>query len=201
MSTTARQLRNVIAASLAAGERPSDIAKREEVTEGYISQLRTDPDFQLLLAKYSNDTTTQQAYRDALIDSLQDRALEKLSLNFDKCTRTSNEILRVFKVTNEARRSGYLNTPESSKVVQVTLPIFLVKAADSVSYQTNEQNEVVEIDGRPLISQTSEDLLNSVANRRSRKEKEINSAPIRDQFVTNEISTIEDELSLDPNDF
>lgn len=155
------QIKKVIAMAMASGIDDAEIAERNGVTVSYLSQLRKDVSFDTMLASLRGEDTTSR--RNNLLDGIQDELLEAFAANTQKFVKSPRDAMNLFKLTNEAKREPTLaDKIKNSAIVVVQLPTHLTSDAKVIEHKTNENNEIIEVDGRPLITQTSEKLLESV---------------------------------------
>jgi hypothetical protein len=163
---SAAQLRKIIAVSLAAGVNAEEIAKSQGISASYISNLKNDPAFQALFAEMQGDVTAARNKRTMLMEEMQDTIIEVVHGNLPKYLKTTGDAMRLFKLLDEARRPTTAANG-AANVTVVNLPTFIISQTDEkvIDHKVNENNEVIEVAGRALVSQTSKKLLEN-ANQR-----------------------------------
>lgn len=169
-----QQLRRDIALNMAAGKKDSEIAELLGITQSYIAQLQNDAAFKAMLASYNGQEAEADILRDRKLDEIQDGVLEIIHGNIPIFVKSTKDAISLFKMANEAKRStGKLDrSTNANTVVQVNMPTFLINECTVVEHKTNENNEVIEVDGRALITQDSKTLtkeLDSFKERRTEK--------------------------------
>jgi hypothetical protein len=133
----------------------SQIATACGVSDSYISQLRQDPEITAQLAEVAISTTLEDKQFDSRVEKAESLALERIekSLGF----ANMGQALAAFKVLNSARkRQDSLPGQQAAGVtvnVNLTLP-----ATASARYITNSNNEIVEVEGKTMISATVKSL-------------------------------------------
>jgi predicted transcriptional regulator len=130
---------------------PSQVAAILGVTESAISQLMADPDFAEAVAASSQGAAAADLEHDNRIDAIESRLLDNLEsrANFANFQQS----MQAFKILNGAKRrqdTKVHNTLQQGGVtVNLTLPESLIPR-----YVLNAQAEVVEVDGKTMISAT-----------------------------------------------
>lgn len=127
---------------LGSGVQPVQVAAAIGVSEGYISQLLSDEQFQLAVAQKRYDSLLAASARDASYDTIEDELLQKLKTSLAFMTKTG-EILAAIKVINGAKRRGATSTvgaSSQSQVVQLVLP-----AGVRARFAQDAQGQVVEV--------------------------------------------------------
>jgi len=129
----------------------------------YISQLMADPGFaeEVMLARIEQGERTVGMDRKA--DDIEGVLLDKLKRALPMMVKPS-EILRAYQVLNQAKR----RVPQDSvghgtggaTIVQIRIP---ERAA--LRFKVDSTNEVIEVDGRPLVTMPSVDLLKRLSVR------------------------------------
>lgn len=128
------------------------------VSESYISQLRADPE----VVDSLSAAGPQQAELSA-VDKAFDSKLELAeSLALDRIERSlgfanMGQALAAFKVLNGARKRKDGAMPGTASGVTVNVTLTLPQTA-SARYVTNSSNEIVEVEGKTMISATAKSL-------------------------------------------
>jgi len=127
------------------------IAAAVGVDPSYISQLKADPEVQARIAELqatSSSPNSKSQEFDELLDKAELLALEKIerSLHF----ATFGQALAAFRILNGARRRLAPEiAPETLATVTVTLTL---PPKNLTPYILNTKSEIVEVEGRTLLS-------------------------------------------------
>lgn len=134
---------------LAQGIPTEQIAAAVGCDASYISQLKADPDVQAQVVAHSAESTVRDANFDDAVEEAEELALERIkkSLPFANLGQS----LAAFRVLNSARRRKDGPAVSSAVTVNVTLTL---PASALPRYVTNASNEIVEVEGRTLVSAT-----------------------------------------------
>lgn len=126
----------------------------------YISQLMSQDDFREAVIKLRMQSLTAATERDRKIDSIEDQLITQLEATVQYLVKPT-EIARTFMMVNAAKRRGvpsHESTIINNNIVNLQIPTVVLK-----QFQRNGLNEVVEVEGRPLITINSAELLRKVA--------------------------------------
>jgi len=145
----------------------AQIAEQLHVTAGYISQLQSDTSYQTLLAKFTaasrlNKQATYQVIDDNY-DQLEKRFSSMLIENEDIYLRSmlaKPQLLNQFmKNLNQMTRraAGEQGGLVPDAYIEVNLPNFITEVAVGQA-EHNTNNEVIAVDGEPLLSMPSKQL-------------------------------------------
>ena len=134
---------------LSAGIRPTNVAEAVGVTESYISQIAEECKDQILAARATR--TSQHIQHDLTLDTVEDRALGRLSQVLNTVTDPM-KLAGVFKVLNGAKRrhESLGNQQSTATVVELELPQIA-----KVAIRMNTQKQVIEVGGRSMITMQS----------------------------------------------
>jgi len=130
----------------------------------YISQLMSDEDFRSRVLALRIESLTADTQRDRAIDEIEDVLIEKLKAGLDFLVSTK-DILRAYAVINAAKRRGAKATDTTvvnNNIVNLILPRIIVQ-----KYTVSRTGEVVEVEGKPLVTIPAQRLL---ADRKQRDE-------------------------------
>lgn len=136
-----------IMSARAAGIRTGEIARAAGVSPGAISQR---------LAAVSENSGTAPATasaHDSAYDSLELRALAQLERTLAIVVDPLKLIRIVDSLNHARRRGGALAESSTSTSIQLVLPTIIQN-----KIVLNSKNEVIEVDGRPLVTATPESL-------------------------------------------
>jgi hypothetical protein len=134
---------------LAQGIPTEQVAAAVGCDPSYISQLKADPDVQAQVAAQSAKSSVADANFDEAVAQAEELALERIkkSLPFANLGQS----LAAFRVLNSARRRKDGPAVGTAVTVNVTLTL---PASALPRYVTNASNEIVEVEGRTLVSAT-----------------------------------------------
>lgn len=131
----------------------SQIAAAVGCDESYISQLKADPEIQSQIAAQSAAATVRDSDFDETLERAEELALGKIekSLQF----ANMGQALSAFRILNTARRRKDGPVVNGGVTVNVTLTL---PANALPRYVTNSNNEIVEVEGKTLVSATPRSL-------------------------------------------
>ena len=159
---------------LAQGISPVQVATTIGVTESYISQLMGDEDFRAALEAHRVQRTKEDLAFDAQLERTEKSYLDRIEEK-SKCANLQQS-MQAFKILNGARRrkDGTIIQQQNTinAVVNIQLPQFAVP-----QYVVNAKNEIIEVEGKPMISATPRRLDEILAER-----KGIEAVPGRQQL-------------------
>ncbi len=144
-STTRNQALQLLAQNVA----PSQVAAALGVTESAISQLLSQEDFSAELESVRVAATAEDLRYDERLDTAESDALA----NIEGKLRFANmqQSLQAFKILNTARRRKESRVAAQQTgggvVVNITLPTAIVP-----QYVTNPKNEIIEVEGKTMVS-------------------------------------------------
>jgi hypothetical protein len=140
---------------LAQGIPTSQIAMAAGCDESYISQLKADPEIQAQMAQHAAEVTIKDMNFDETLESAEELALSRIqkSLGF----ANMGQALSAFRILNTARRRK--DGPAVSGAVTVNVNLTLPASA-LPRYVPNANNEIVEVEGKTLVSATPRGLDN-----------------------------------------
>jgi transcriptional regulator with XRE-family HTH domain len=133
---------------LAKGIPTSQVAAALGVDDSYISQLRADEDVQAMIAAKQAAHSEADCKFDETLERAEMLALEKIEKNMQFATL--GQALAAFRILNGARkRTDPIVHPDSpvSVTVNLTLP-----ATALPQYITNSKSEIIEVEGKTMIS-------------------------------------------------
>jgi hypothetical protein len=136
---------------LAQGISTSQVAAAIGCDDSYISQLRADPEVQQQIAEMTATQTLADITFDSMLEQAESLALEKIEKNLPFATL--GQAMAAFRVLNGARRrkDGVATPGDGSVTVNVSLTL---PANAMPRYVTNAQSEIVEVDGKTMVSAT-----------------------------------------------
>jgi transcriptional regulator with XRE-family HTH domain len=134
---------------LAQGIPANQVAETIGVSESYISQLMSEEDFAAQLQTVKVQAAQEDLDYDKRIDKAEEVFLERIESK--SAFANLQQSLQAFKVLNTAkrRRDSRVQTPgvQIGQIVNITVPISVLP-----QYKTNAQNEIVEVEGKTMVS-------------------------------------------------
>lgn len=152
-----------VVSMLAQGISPVQVATTIGVSESYISQLMGDEDFRAALESHRVARTKEDLEFDSQLERTEKTYLDKIE---DKAKFANlQQSMQAFKILNGARRRKDGAIVGSHTQVGVVVNIQLPQSAIP-QYVVNGKNEIVEVDGKTLVSATPRRLDEILAARR-----------------------------------
>ena len=125
--------------------------------ESYISQLMSDEAFAAEVSAAKAANFDRHAAQDDSLDAQEAKALEKVAQLIPFITRPGDAV-RAFQILNSARRrtqnGASLAQQQPSTIVNIAIP-----QVARVSMLADHQKQVIEVDGRPLITMPAKELV------------------------------------------
>ena len=162
MSTSNNLGKEQIISMLAQGIPTSQIAAALGVDDSYISQLKADPEVQQQVAEQAAAVTLKDMEFDELLESAEEKALERIEKNIHFANM--GQALAAFRVLNGAKKRREASLTALSGTTAVTVNLTL-PAINVVNYTTNRNNEIVEVEGKTMISASVRSLDSILAQR------------------------------------
>lgn len=162
MSTSNNLGKEQIISMLAQGIPTSQIAAALGVDDSYISQLKADPEVQQQVAEQAAAATVKDLAFDELLESAEEKALERIEKNIHFANM--GQALAAFRVLNGAKKRREASLTALSGTTAVTVNLTL-PAINIVNYTTNRNNEIVEVEGKTMISASVRSLDSILAQR------------------------------------
>lgn len=139
---------------LAQGIPTSQVAAAVGVSDSYISQLKADEEVQRQIAEKQAAHSIADSNFDNTLARAEELALEKIEKNLPFANM--GQALAAFRILNGARRRKDDLVQKDSTVsvtVNLTLP-----ANNIPRYITNQANEIIEVEGKTMISASAKTL-------------------------------------------
>lgn len=137
---------------LKAGVPTGAIADAVGCDPSYVSQVKSDPDVAAQIAAARIDSVEEAVLHDDILDRTELKALQRIERSLPSAN--FSQALAAYKILNAAARK---NAPQSSQQnlgthihVSLTLP-----ASALPNYVKNAQNEIIEVDGRTMVTATT----------------------------------------------
>lgn len=181
-------LRARILSLLAAGVSQGSTALACGVTDGYVSQLLTEPEFLQALTDSRVEKVETAIAHDSKIEDIEAKALKALGEKVP-FVRNAMEAAKIFQILNNAKkRSGPAASESTGGAGAQQVNIVLPRAAQ-VAIQLNSNNQVVEVAGRSMATLPSRALPSLAAERIAAKDT-AQAANILDKIASKEHMTI-----------
>ena len=140
---------------LGQGVSPSQAAAALGVSESQISQYLSDEDFAAELAAQRASATAEDLAYDEKLDRVEEEFLGRIEQK--AAFANLQQSLQAFKILNVAkRRKDSRIAPTSTgggTIVNITIPIAVIP-----QYITNSKNEIVEVEGKTMVSASPKQL-------------------------------------------
>ena len=134
---------------LGQGVSPSQAAAALGVSESQISQYLSDEDFSAALQAQRASATAEDLAYDEKLDRVEEEFLGRIEQK--AAFANLQQSLQAFKVLNGAkRRKDSRIAPQSTgsgTIVNITIPVAVIP-----HYVTNSKNEIVEVEGKTMVS-------------------------------------------------
>ena len=140
---------------LASGLKTSEIATACGCSDSYVSQLKQTHEEQLALIKAEKQNAKVQKQEDdfrfdTLLERAEQLALERIERNLPMAN--FGQSMAAFRILNTARRRNDVNVV-SNETVNVTVNLTLPQNTVP-QYVTNQKNEIIEVEGKTMLSAT-----------------------------------------------
>lgn len=142
-----------VASFLAQGVGVTEIALAVGCDPSYITQLKTDPEVVTLITEHRAAMTAEDVAFDATLERSEQRALEQVEAKLPFAN--FGQSLQAFKVLNSARKRR--DGPEDN-ASNVTTVVLVLPERHLPKYITNQSNEIIEVEGRTMITATPKSL-------------------------------------------
>lgn len=154
---------------LAQGIPTSQVAAAVGVSDSYISQLKADEEVQRQIAERQAAHSIADSNFDDTLERAEAMALEKIEKNLPFANM--GQALAAFRILNSARRRKDEFVQKDTAVsvtVNLTLP-----ANNIPKYITNQANEIIEVEGKTMISASAKTLDQILAARSGPDHKQL----------------------------
>lgn len=157
MAVSRDQVRDLLGQGLA----NEIVAAAVGCSPSYITQLLADETFSSEVTALRISKLSKANARDDRLGAIEDKLINNLENAVDtRQIHKPQDILRAFQVVNMAKRrgveSGIGENRLNGGVVNLTLPVTVINA---VQIRTNSANEVIEVDGKSLLTIAPEQLV------------------------------------------
>jgi hypothetical protein len=160
-------MKEKIVEMLGAGVTPVQVALACGVTEGYISQLLSDPVVEEQVKSLRVHKAAAYVEHDAALDTDEEAARKIVRRHIDNNFLKPMEALKYFQVLNAARRKsdshGNTQVPTST-VVQLNLP-----PAAAVQFKLTVDKQVIEIDGRSMTTMPAQQVTKMLREKKAQE--------------------------------
>lgn len=136
----------------------TNVAMAVGCEESYISQLMSDEAFRTEVQNLKAANFSKFTESDDALDAAEAKALKKVAQLVDFVTKPG-EAARCFQILNAARRRVSDSTAAAQAAPSTIVNISLPQVA-RVAMLTDHNKQVIEVDGRPLITMSAKQLVN-----------------------------------------
>jgi hypothetical protein len=154
---------------LGSGLSPEIVGTTLGCASEYIHQLLAEDDFRQRVTALRIEALTADTARDKNIDEIEDSLIAKLKENIDYLVSTK-DILRAFVFVNAAKRRGVKAT--DGTVINNTVVNLMLPPAIIQKFATNRLGEVIEVEGKSLVTVSPQELLAKRKQKQSQNEDE-----------------------------
>lgn len=139
---------------LAQGIPTSQVAAAVGVSDSYISQLKADEEVQRAISERQAAHSIADSNFDDTLERAESLALEKIEKNLPFANM--GQALMAFRILNSARRR---KDELIQKDTAVSVTVNLTLPANNIpKYITNQANEIIEVEGKTMISASAKTL-------------------------------------------
>lgn len=154
---------------LAQGIPTSQVAAAVGVSDSYISQLKADEEVQRQIAERQAAHSIADSNFDSTLERAEAMALEKIEKNLPFANM--GQALAAFRILNSARRR---KDELIQKDTAVSVTVNLTLPANNIPrYITNQANEIVEVEGKTMLSASVKTLDQILAARSGTDHKQL----------------------------
>ena len=154
---------------LAQGIPTSQVAAAVGVSDSYISQLKADEEVQRQIAEKQAAHSIADSNFDSTLERAEAMALEKIEKNLPFANM--GQALAAFRILNSARRR---KDELIQKDTAVSVTVNLTLPANNIPrYITNQANEIVEVEGKTMLSASVKTLDQILAARSGTDHKQL----------------------------
>lgn len=139
---------------LSQGISTAQVAAACGVSESYISQLRADPEVREQIHEKRAADSLEDVKFDQSLEAAESIALEKIQRGLQFANM--GQAIAAFRILNAAKKRT-VTAEQQDTNVGVTVNLVLPAAA-ATKYVVNRQNEIVEVEGKTMISATAKTL-------------------------------------------
>jgi len=150
---------------------PSQAANAVGCSEGYISQLLADEEFSADVIGHRIALLQSQASRDQKYDSIEDKLIEGLEMKVQQgiALWKPDVILRAIHTINGVKRRN-AGQEQSVSAPSMIINLILPQVAYR-QFQVNNENEVISVGDKALVSMPASSLLNMVKQSKDSQEE------------------------------
>ena len=140
---------------LSQGISTAQVAAACGVSESYISQLRADPEVREQIHEKRAADTLEDIKFDSSLEAAENMALEKIQRGLPFANM--GQAIAAFRILNAAKKRTGGPAEQQDSALSVTVNLTLPAAA-ATRYVVNAKNEIVEVEGKTMISATAKTL-------------------------------------------
>ena len=153
-------MREQLKALLGNGVSPSQAAAAVGCQPSYVSQLLAETDFATEVANLRVNKLQEATQRDSNYDKLEDKLLAKLEDLLPFMVRPA-DVLKALVAVNAAKRRGAA-AEDASKAGVTNIVVLQLPQAVKAAFVQNDRREVIEVEGRPLVTIDGQSLLQNL---------------------------------------
>ena len=166
MAITADKIRDLLGTGLS----NETVASTIGVHPSYISQLMSEESFYNEVIELRTKNLAAASVRDRGIDGLEDTLIKKLKDAVEHMYKPQ-DLLRAFAVINSAKRRG--TTVEQGVVVNNQVVTLRLSKTIVNNFKTNDHGEVVEVEGRTLVTMPAASLVKDLIAKEAKENPEL----------------------------
>lgn len=133
------------------GFRQVEIAKAVGVEESYVSQVLSTPEYAALVEQFAVAQSEENEKFDEKLDKVEATALDIVSRKLNMATNLRDALNAATRLNAMKRRR---DTAPATRAPQATIVPLILPQVVAVKYIANQQSEIVEVEGRTMLSAT-----------------------------------------------
>lgn len=126
----------------------------------YITQLMSGEEFAARVVELRTEALSANTKRDRKIDSVEDKLLSKVEDAVDLLYKP-NDLIRAVSTINAMKRRG-VSSQDSLQINNTVVNLMIPKVV-IMNFTKNSQGEVIEVEGKSLVTMPSNQLLENLA--------------------------------------
>lgn len=127
----------------------------------YITQLMSVEEFSSKVIALRTAALSANSKRDRKIDAVEDKLIDKVEQSVDLLYKPL-DLIRAATAVNAMKRRGV--SAQDALHVQNTVVNLMIPQVVVMNFTKNSQGEVIEVEGKTLVTMTSQQLLSNLAN-------------------------------------
>lgn len=174
------------------GLKQVEIARAVGVEESYVSQILSTPEYAAMVEQFAVAQSEENEKFDDKLDNAEARALDIVDRKLNMATNLRDAVMVATKLNAMKRRR---DTAPATRQPQAQVVNLILPQIGQVKYIANQQSEIVEVEGRTMISATPaklENLAQKVLGREVKKPAENALPPPQDARAEVMLQQLED---------